>query len=144
MVPPVLGDLATKRARDTFNENPAKAGEALDLLDTAARLRRGSDVPRLYQAQIVVALGHPELAGPYYRDAIGRDPRDVYAHTALAAVESSRGRRADAVRNAAEAVRLSPRDTTARRVLERLRAGRRVTIYDVNKDYRERVRNRGR
>jgi hypothetical protein len=48
------------------------------------------------------------------------------------------------VRNAAEAVRLSPRDTTARRVLQRLRAGETVTIYDVNKDYRERVRNRGR
>jgi predicted Zn-dependent protease len=101
-------------------------------------------VPRLFQAQIVTAVGHPELAAPYYRDAIQRDPRDVYVHTALAAVESTAGNRADAERNAAEAVRLSPRDYTARRVLRRLRAGRRVTIYDVNKDYAARVKDRGR
>jgi hypothetical protein len=144
LLPPLLGDLATKRARDTFNEDPARAAQALDQLDSAARLRRGSVVPRLFQAQIVTAVGHPELAAPYYRDAIRRDPRDVYVHTALAAVESTAGHRTEAERNAAEAVRLSPRDTTARRVLRRLRAGRRVTIYDVNKDYAARVKDRGR
>ena len=143
-VPTLLADRATKRARDTFNDNPARAAEALDLLDRAAGLRPGSVVPRLYQAQIVVALGRPELAGDYYRDALERDPRDVYAHTALAAIDSAAGRRVDAVRHATIATRLSPRDPTARRVLERLRAGRRVTIYGVNKDYGRRAENRSR
>lgn len=143
-VPSLLADRATKRARDTFNENPAKAGEALDLLDRAAGLQPGSTLPRLLQAQIVVALGRPALAADYYRDAIERDPRDVYAHTALAAIDSMSGRPGDAERHAARAVELSPRDDTARRVLRRLRAGRRVTIFDVNKDYGERLENRGR
>jgi tetratricopeptide (TPR) repeat protein len=143
-IPPFLSDRSAVRARDMFNENPANAGEALDLLDRAAGLRPSSIMPRLLQGQIVVALRQPQLAAPYYRDAIRRDPRDVYSHLALAALESSAGRRAEAARLLQEARRLSPRDFAARELLQELRAGRRITINDVNDEYYARLQDRGR
>ena len=143
-VPPLLSDLSARRARDMFNENPARAGEALDLLDRAAGLRPRAIMPRLLQGQIVVALRRPQLARPYYRDAIRRDPANVYSHLALAALESSAGRRTEAIRLVERARQLSPRDYSARELLDRLRSGRRITIYDVNEDYGKRLEDRGR
>ena len=143
-VPPLLSDLSAQRARDTFNDDPARAGEALDMLDRAAGLRPRAITPRLLQAQIVVALRQPQLAAPYYRDAIRRDARDVYSHLALASLESSAGRRAGATRLVERALELSPRDYSARELRDRLRAGKRITIYDVNADFGKRLEDRGR
>jgi tetratricopeptide (TPR) repeat protein len=122
--------------------DPARAGEALDLLDRAARFNPSSTIPRLWSAEVLIAVGQPELAAPYYRDAIARDPADEYSHLALAALESTAGRRAEAERLLRRAVRLSPRDPLARELLDRVAAGRRIGIADVRKDFTQRRQNR--
>ena len=141
--PPMLSAYSTKRARDIVNEDPARAGEALDLFDRAAGLNPHSTIPRLFSASTVIALGQPQLAAPYYRDAIDRDPADQYSHLALGALESTAGHRAAAERLLREAVALKPRDPLARDLLERVRAGRRIGIDDVLEDFRQRRARRG-
>jgi len=101
-------------------------------------------VPRLLQAQIFVALGRPAPAAAYYRDAIERDDQDEYAHLALAALESAAGRDAQAERLMRRAVEISPADPLARDLLREVRAGRIVTIAEVNKDFDRRRAGRGR
>jgi tetratricopeptide (TPR) repeat protein len=140
--PPFLAMLSTKRARDAVRDDRGRAGEALDLLDRAAGLNPASTLPRLWEAEVVIAVGHPQLAAPYYRDAIQRDPADEYSHLALAALESSAGRQPEAERLLRRAVELSPRDPLARKLLGRVRSGRRIGILDVRKDFTQRRKNR--
>jgi hypothetical protein len=142
MGPPFLAMLSNKRAVDVFREHPARAGDALDILDRAAGLNPYSTVPRLLAAQVVVASGHPALAAPYYRDAIERDPRDEYAHLALAALESTAGRQDEAERLLRRAQALSPHDWLPRQLLDRLRKGEEIGIRDVNTDFDQRRENR--
>lgn len=144
IAPPFLASLSNQRAVDLFNEDPQRAGDALDLLDRAARWNTHSTIPGLLSGQVVVAIGRPGLAAPYYRDVIARDPREVYAHLALASLEANAGRRAEAERLARRAVELSPRDQLARNLLAKLRAGRRISIADVNEDFYDRWKSRGR
>jgi O-antigen ligase len=144
IVPPLLAVRWTASARDLFNSDPQRAGDALERLDRAAGLNPFSVVPRLYQAQIVVAIGRPELAAGYYRDAIARDYDDEYSHLALGALESTAGRQRAAVAEMGRAVQISPRDELARVLLRDVRAGRTVTIQRVNKDFNQRRANRGR
>jgi tetratricopeptide (TPR) repeat protein len=144
VVPPLLAVRSTVSARDLFNSDPKRAGDALERLDGAAGLNPFSVVPRLYQGQIVVAIGRPELAADYYRDAIARDDQDEYSHLALGALESMAGRQREAVGQMTRAVELSPRDELARILLRDVRAGRVVTIQRVNKDFNQRRANRGR
>ena len=144
IVPPLLAVRWTESARDLFNSDPQRAGDALERLDRAAGLNPFSVVPRLYQAQIVVAIGRPALAAGYYRDAIARDYEDEYSHLALGALESTAGRQRAAVAEMGRAVAISPRDELARVLLRDVRAGRVVTIQRVNKDFNQRRANRGR
>jgi hypothetical protein len=143
IVPPLLAVRAIESGRDTFNDDPRRAGDALELLDRAAGLNPFSTIPRLYQGQIVVALGRPALAAGYYRDAIERDDQDEYSHLALGALESTAGRQREAERQMARAVAISPRDPLARDLLRDVRAGRVVTIDQVNRDFNQRRANRG-
>ena len=144
IVPPLLAVRSTVSARDLFNEDPRRAGDALERLDRAAGLNPFSVVPRLYQGQIVVAIGRSALAADYYRDAITRDHQDEYAHLALGALESTAGRQPQAIEQMTRAVEISPRDELARVLLRDVRAGRVVTIGRVNKDFNQRRANRGR
>jgi len=134
----------TESARDLVNSDPQRAGDALERLDRAAGLNPFSVIPRLYQGQIVVAVGRPALAAGYYRDAIARDYDDEYSHLALGALESTAGRQRAAVAEMETAVSISPRDELARVLLREVRAGRVVTIQRVNKDFNRRRANRGR
>ena len=143
IAPPLLATLDTKRARDAVNDDPARAGEALDMLDRAAGLNPHSPIPRLYSAAIVIAFGQPERAAPYYRDAIERDPSDQYSHLALGALESTAGRRARATRLLRRAAELSPRDPLARELLEEVEAGRRIGLEDVRREFQNRREARG-
>jgi tetratricopeptide (TPR) repeat protein len=140
--PTLMAMVSAQRAVDTFREDPRRAGDALDLLDRAAGLNPYSAVPRLLSGQVVVAIGQPQLAAPYYRDAIARDPRDEYANLALAALVSSAGRQAEAERLVRRAVELVPGDPLARDLLAKVTAGRRIGIGDVNKDFDQRRESR--
>jgi len=144
VVPPLLSVRATASARDLFNSDPGRAGDALERLDRAAGLNPYSVVPRLYQAQIVVAIGRPALAADYYRDAIARDDQDEYSHLALGALESMAGRQRQALQQMTRAAEISPRDELARVLLRDARAGRVVTIQRVNRNFNQRRANRGR
>jgi hypothetical protein len=140
--PTFLSMLSAQRAVDTFRQDPRRAGDALDLLDRAAGLNPHSTLPRLLSGQVVVAIGHPQLAAPYYRDVLARDPRDEYANLALAALSSSAGRHAEAERRVRRAVALVPRDPLARDLLTKVTAGRRIDIADVNRDFDQRRESR--
>jgi tetratricopeptide (TPR) repeat protein len=140
--PPLLAMVFAQRAVDDFKQRPANAPDALDLLDRSAALNPASTLPRLLSAQIMVARGQPELAAPYYRDALARDPADEYSNLALGALESTAGRRAEAERLLRRAVYLSPRDDLARTLLARVQRGDRIGIGDVNKDFVQRRENR--
>ncbi|MEA2142676.1 MAG: hypothetical protein QOI64_1106 [Solirubrobacteraceae bacterium] len=141
--PTFLAMVSAQRAVDTFRENPRNAADALDLLDRAAGLNPFSTVPRLLSGQVVVAIGQPQLAAPYYRDALARDPRDEYANLALGALESSAGRPVQAERLVRRAVALVPSDPLARDLLAKLTAGQRIGIDDVNRDFDQRRESRG-
>jgi tetratricopeptide (TPR) repeat protein len=140
--PPLLAMVSAQRAVNGFKQSPANAPNALDLLDRAAALNPASALPRLLSAQIMVARGRPELAAPYYRDALARDPADEYSNLALGALESTAGRPAEAERLLRRAVHLSPRDELARTLLARVQRGDRIGIGDVNKDFVQRRENR--
>ena len=138
--------MPTQRAVDIFNENPARAGDALDLLDRAAGLNPHSTVPRLLSGQLVVALGQPELARALLPRRDRRATRgDEYAHLALGALESSAGPPRGGRAPAAPRHRSSARATRWRATCSpRSAPGRRIGIQDVNKDFNERRENRGR
>ncbi len=144
IVPPLLAMRSNQDAVDLYRENPARAADALDRLDRAAGLNPFSTVPRLLQAQIEVAGGRPALAAPYYRDALERDDQDEYSHLALGALESTAGSRVPAERHIARAVAISPRDPLARDLLRDVRAGKVVTIFQVNREFNRRRAGRAR
>jgi tetratricopeptide (TPR) repeat protein len=144
VVPPLLAARENLRGIDTFNEDPGRAGDAFEILDRSAGLNPYSTLPRYTQGGIAAALGQSRLAARYYADAIERDPEDVYAHLVLASLESSAGRRAEAERLLTRVRELSPRDELARRLLKRVRAGRRIRYGDVTGNFTARRENRGR
>jgi len=144
LLPPLLAMRANQSAVDVFRDDPARVGDAVERLDRAAGLNPFSTVPRLLQGRMMVAIGRPALAAPYYRDAIERDDQDEYSHLALGALESSAGRDAEAERLLRRATELSPADPLARGLLGDVRAGRTVTIAQVNRDFTRRRAARGR
>ena len=144
LLPPLLAMRSNQAAVDLFREDPRRAGDALERLDRAAGLNPFSTVPRLLEGQIFVAVGRPALAADYYRDAIDRDDQDEYSHLALGALESMAGRDTSAERLMLRAATISPADPLARDLLRDVRAGRRVTIARVNRDFNRRRAGRGR
>ena len=113
-------------------------------LDTAASLNPLSAQPKLIAGSIAQRLGQDERAIRYFREALDRDPGDIYSHLELGTLLAQGGRRAEATALLRRAVALDPRDEVLTTVLRRVRRGRPVNITAVNQQLAERSALQGR
>ena len=104
-----------------------------------ARLRVGaglnplSDEPYLLAGSIALRYGDLARAESEFRSALSRVPSDAYATLELAAIASARAEHQAALTLLERTVRLEPRDELARRALDLVREGRRVTPAELNR-----------
>ena len=78
-------------------------------------------------------FGDLALADRRFSQALARSPDDAYATLERGAIASSRGRQDAALRLLARAAQLQPRDPVSRRALALARAGRRVSVAELNR-----------
>jgi O-antigen ligase len=102
-------------------------------LRAAARLNPLSDEAELVAGSIALRYGELARADREFAEALSRSPDDAYATLERGAIASSRGERAAALALLQRAVRLDPREPLARQALGITRAGRRVSIPELNR-----------
>jgi O-antigen ligase len=112
---------------------------ALDRLEVSASLNPLSARPYLFAGTIAQRAGRPRVARGYYVDALGRDPRDAYAHLQVGLLDAAAGRRRSALEFLARAAELNPRDPVTSETLDAVRRGERVSLESVNERYVERT-----
>jgi hypothetical protein len=126
---PWLAELYSDRGASTWQGQPRKA---FDDLDAAASLNPLSARPKLLAGSIALRLGDPNAAQRYFREALDRDGRDAYAHLELGAIASQQGRRGESLAYLQQAHSLAPRDDITSATLDTVRAGRRVSVQQLN------------
>ena len=129
MALPWLSDVSTQYAADHWRSDPEAAYERLD---RAASLDPLSPEPYLAAGTIALKRSEQARARTNFRKALERQPRSAYATLELGALASTYGDRAAAERLLARAVRLNPRDELARKAYADVRAGRQVSIEQLN------------
>jgi tetratricopeptide (TPR) repeat protein len=102
-------------------------------LDRAADLNPLSDTPYLVAGSIALRFGDLTRAQRYFSLALKRTPDGAYATLELGAIASAGGRRGQALTLLRRAVTLDPRNELARRALSAARAGRRVSVGELNR-----------
>lgn len=132
---PWLAELDTERASRGWAANP---DAAFDRLERAASLNPLSARPDLTAATIALRLDRVELAEREFREALEREPRNVYALLELGVIAAANGRSEEGARLVARAAALSPNDEIVADALAELRAGRVVDLAQLN----ERILNR--
>jgi tetratricopeptide (TPR) repeat protein len=138
---PWLSELDQNKAVSTWKSDAAAAFRSLD---TAASLNPLSATPKLLAGSIALRLGRSQESMRYFREAIGREPGDAYAHLELGALLAESGARPEAIATLSEARRLDPRDDLTAQVLRRVRMGKPVDIARVNRQLAERSARLGR
>jgi O-antigen ligase/polysaccharide polymerase Wzy-like membrane protein len=118
--------LAERNLRDAREKARSDPKGALESLDRASRLNPLSAVPHETAGLVQVDRGRSDAAAAEFRKALDRDPRDPFSYLELAAIASSQGRRADALRLIERAHGLAPRDRVVLPVRRALRRGERV------------------
>lgn len=106
---------------------------AYSRLEEAARLNPLSDEAYLVEGGIALRIGDLARAERAFSLALGRVPGDAYATLELGAIASEAGERARSLILLERAVRLNPRDPLARAALRTARAGRRVSVDELNR-----------
>ena len=137
MALPWLSDVSTQYAADHWRSNPEAAYKRLD---RAASLDRLSPEPYLAAGTIALKRSEQARARASFRKALERQPRSSYANLELGALASTYGRPAEAKRLLARAVALNPKDQLALNALAEVRAGRQVSIEQLNARILGRVR----
>ncbi|MCW3057918.1 MAG: hypothetical protein JWO21_1887, partial [Solirubrobacterales bacterium] len=127
---PWLSQLEVQEAARIWTTAPATAYARLD---EAAQLNPLSDEPYLIAGSIALRYGDLPRADRDFVRALRRTPGDAYATLERGAIASARGERAAAVRLLGRAVRLNPRDALTRQALLLARAGRRISIDELNR-----------
>lgn len=117
-------------AGEVFADRP---GESLDRLDRAASLLPFSDAPLLLEGSIALRLKDVARADRAFARALERVPGNQYATLQRGAIASTRGDRAGAERFLRRAVRLAPRDPTAREALQVVRAGGAIDLDELSR-----------
>jgi tetratricopeptide (TPR) repeat protein len=102
-------------------------------LRAAARLNPLSDEAELVAGSIALRYGELTRADREFAMALSRSPGDAYATLERGAIASARRERAAALALLERAVRLDPREPLAQEALSIARAGRRVSIQDLNR-----------
>ncbi len=107
--------------------------QAYARLSDAARLNPLSDEAYLVAGGIALRFGELARADHEFALALGRSPGDAYAVLERGAIASTRGDRKEALRLLERAARLNPRDPLTRQALLLVRAGRVVSVQELNR-----------
>jgi tetratricopeptide (TPR) repeat protein len=134
---PWVAELDVRSASRNWPSDPAGAQQRLD---RAEKLNPLSPQAQLTSATISLRLGRNQAAARSFRDALEREPRNIYATFELGLIDADSGRRGLARRTLQRALRLSPRDEFTLGVLGDLRAGRKIRITEVNQRLLARAR----
>ena len=92
-----------------------------------------SDEAYLVAGSIALRYGDLVLADRKFSQALARSPDDAYATLERGAIASSSGQQEVALRLLARAAQLQPHDQLTRRALALARAGRRVSVAELNR-----------
>jgi tetratricopeptide (TPR) repeat protein len=130
-------ELLVREASGSWTEDPQAA---FDQLETAESLNPLSNVPQLTAASIALEIDDVPRARAEFGDALEQDPESAYALLELGAIAAERGERAEALSLLRRALLLTPRDEFLRDTLREVRAGRSVSVQELN----ERIRGRAR
>jgi tetratricopeptide (TPR) repeat protein len=106
---------------------------AYSRLDDAAKLNPLSDRAYLVAGSIALRFGDLARAEREFALALGRVPDDAYATLELGAIASQAGQRARALELLERALLLNPRDPLTREALRTARAGKRVSVENLNR-----------
>lgn len=136
---PWSSELLVRDASENWTADPQAA---FDQLETAERLNPLSNVPQLTAASIALEIGEVPRAREEFTDALAKDPETAYALLELGAIAAESGERAEALSRLRRALVLTPRDEILRETLRDVRAGRRVSVQEVNERIRARARSR--
>jgi hypothetical protein len=129
---PWTSELYVQKAIDSWGAHP---NTALADLRKASSLDPLGTRPKLVAGAIAQRLGRDSLARSEFRQALDRDPRDVYSLLQLGAMTSDRAL-------LERAAALDPRDLLVRAVLQDVRRGRRVDVAAVNRTIVQQTRGR--
>jgi tetratricopeptide (TPR) repeat protein len=119
---------------------PTAPAAAYARLDEAARLNPLGDEAYVVAGSIALRYGDLTRADHEFSLALQRTPGDAYATLELGAIASASGRRVQALRLLEAAVRLNPRDALSRHALLLARAGRRVSVEELNRSILRKAR----
>jgi tetratricopeptide (TPR) repeat protein len=126
---PWLSARYVDRASAGWREDPEGA---LETLDRAAWLNPLSDDPDATAATIALRLGRTDEARRRFAEILARDRRNAYAAFELGLIAAGEARRDEAARLLRLSLMQNPRDRLVRRVLQDVRAGKRVSLSAVN------------
>ena len=126
---PWLAELEVDRAASSWAGDP---DGALRRLDRAESLNPLSARAPLTAATIALRVGRRAEAEQEFREALEREPRNVYPLLYLGVIEAARDRQAG-LRLVGRARELSPRDPVIRRAERRLSAGRPVSLRALSR-----------
>jgi tetratricopeptide (TPR) repeat protein len=127
---PWLSQLEVQSAAHTWTTAPQSA---YSRLREAGDLNPLSDEPELVAGSIALRYGELKRADDQFSQALGRDSGDAYATLELGAIASTKGERARALALLERAVQLEPRETLAGEALGVVRAGRRLSVDELNR-----------
>ena len=128
---PWLSQLEIQSAAHVWTRAPQVA---YSRLGEAARLDPLSDEASLVAGSIALRYGELARADGDFAKALQRSPDDAYATLERGAIASARGDRAAALSLLERALRLTPREALTRQILGQVRAGRRVDVYELNRE----------
>lgn len=126
-----LGDREVNLAAGQWRLDEAKAQ---DRLATAARLEPLSDAPWLVAGAIATKVRDFPAARRYYLRALGRNPRNWYAHLEAGVLEAALGHDRAALAQLSAAKRLNPREGVIQFALDRQRSGHPVPPAEIDRD----------
>jgi O-antigen ligase len=112
---------------------------AYEHLDRARQLNPLSGEPDILAAVIASQRGDVDRQRAFFLRSLERDPYNWYPHLELGAIEARRGNRRAARIQLEEAVRLNPRDSTIRYVVEKVREGDPPTQAEIDEVFLSRA-----
>ncbi len=127
---PWLSQLQIQSAARIWPKMPLRAYARLD---DAAKLNPLSDEAYVVAGDIAVRFDDLQRADHDFALALSRDPADPYATLERGAIASSEGNRKRALDLLERAVRLNPRDPLTRQALVLVRAGKRVSVEELDR-----------
>ncbi len=127
---PWFSQLQVQSAARIWTHSPQKAYARLR---DAERLNPLSDEADLVAGDIAVRLNELGRADHEFSLALKRSPSDAYALLELGAIASTKGDRKQALRLLERAAQLNPRDPLTRQALLLVRAGREVSVQELNR-----------